>query len=143
MKFVWDDTDADIGWYDCVLIDEDVTINKISFKDFTNAFQQENANEYHIYNAYSFEVSFGGSRKGFDYDSAYRNHRDEYGKRMYGYNGVCTHTVKDIKRWCEEYLASIYIKTYNEMINNLDTAKRRASWFVENGYGENADDILK
>lgn len=140
MKFIWDDTDADIGWHECKLMDGDSEIDNIDFKDYTNYWQQENANESHYYRAHSFEVSYcrGYSmKKYFDYDSAYRNHIDLNGKRMYGYNGVCTHTVEDVKRWCENYLAQKYIDEYNNILARLGTAKRRASWFVENGYGQN------
>ena len=72
--------------------------------------------------------------KGFDYDDDYYDRADENGLFLGGYNGKCTHTVEDIKRWCEEYLAGLYIKAYAEMIARLGDTKRRSEWFLEHGY---------
>lgn len=137
MKFIWDDTYAEIGIYYCELID-DYVLNNIEVIDYTNMWQQGSG-----FHPYSFKVNiyYGASneaimQKGFDYDSAYRNHIDGNGNRMYGYNGVCTHTIEDVKRFCENYLAERYIDLYNDMLPNFNDAKRRASWFVENGYGQ-------
>lgn len=140
MKFIWDDTYAEIGIYNCKLIDGDYVLENIEVIDYTNMCQQGSC-----FYPYSFKVNvyYGASKeaiqmqKGFDYDSAYRNHIDENGNRMYGYNGVCTHTIEDVKRFCENYLAERYIDSYNSMLSNFNDAKRRASWFVENGYGQN------
>lgn len=140
MKFIWDDTYAEIGIYNCKLIDGDYVLDNIEVIDYTNMYQQGSC-----FHPYSFKVNiyYGASKeaimmtKGFDYDSAYRNHIDENGNRMYGYNGVCTHTIEDVKRFCENYLAERYIDSYNCMLPSFNDAKRRASWFVENGYGQN------
>lgn len=144
MKFIWDNTCAETGIYNCKLIDGDYVLNNIEIIDYTNMRQQENAYRSYIFYPYSFEADVynGASKeaiqiKGFDYDSVYRNHIDENGRRMYGYNGVCTHTLEDVKRFCEECLAKRYIDLYNYMLPNFNEAKRRASWFVENGYGQN------
>lgn len=41
--------------------------------------------------------------------------------------------------WSNNYTitAKKYIDSYNYMLPNFTVAKRRASWFVENGYGQN------
>ena len=141
MEFVWDESSADIGHYECALMDGGQKIETISFWDYTNEWQHENAQKSHYERAYSFEVSYccGYSmRHGFDYDKEYRRRRDEDGKRLYGYNGASTHTVEDVKRWCEEYLAEKYIDGYANMLASLNTAKRRAEWFTKNGYGSSS-----
>ena len=138
MKFVWDDSDADIGHYRCKLIDNDeTTLEEIHFTDYTNEWQQKDGQKNHYPRAYSFEVGYccGFSMyKGFDYDDNYYDRADEDGFRLGGYNGKCTHTVEDIKRWCEEYLAGMYIESYASMLKKLDDAKRRSEWFIEHGY---------
>lgn len=146
MKFIWDDTYAEIDVYNCELIDDDDNVlENIEVIDYTSISKQESAYRSHSFYPYSFKVNFyfGSSKEviqmqqGLDYDSAYSNHLDENGCRMYGYNGVCTHTLEDVKRFCEEYLAKRYIDSYNYMLPNFNAAKRRASWFIENGYGQN------
>lgn len=138
MKFVWNDSDADIGHYRCKLIDDDeTTLEEIHFTDYTNEWQQKDGRKNHYPRAYSFEVGYccGFSmNKGFDYDDDYYDRADEDGFRLGGYNGTCTHTVEDIKHWCEEYLAGFYIRGYRNMIKELDDAKRRSEWFLEHGY---------
>lgn len=138
MKFIWNDSDADIGHYRCKLVDDDETVlEEIHFTDYTNEWQQKDGRKNHYPRAYSFEVGYccGFSMdKGFDYDDDYYDRADEDGFRLGGYNGTCTHTVEDIKHWCEEYLAGFYIRGYRNMIKELDNAKRRSEWFLEHGY---------
>ena len=133
MKFVWNNEDADIGYYECTLLDDDGSnINDISFKDYTNEWVQQNDKKCDYKRPYSFEVNYcrGYSmREGFDYDEEYRSRLGG------GYQGISTHTVDDIKRWCEEYLAQKYIDVYEEMLSRLDTAKRRAECLKDMGYG--------
>jgi hypothetical protein len=129
MEFVWNDRDADIGTYECALFDDDGSkLDEITFKDYTNAWVKQNDKEYGYKRPYSFEVNCGSSR-GFDHDEGYRS------KPGGGYQGVSTHTVDDIKRWCEEYLAQKYIDVYEEMLSRFNTAKRRAECLKNMGYG--------
>ena len=138
MKFVWNDSDADIGHYSCSLFDDNgEKLDDIHFTDYTNEWQQNDSRENHYPRAYSFEVRYccGFSmHEGFDYDDDYHNRSDANGMILGGYNGTCTHTVEDIKRWCEEYIAGMYIKGYADMLKELDDAKRRSEWFLEHGY---------
>ena len=133
MNFVWDDSNADIGYYRCKFLDEDVVIDEISFGDYTNEWQINNDKENGYKRPYSFEVSWcrGWSmREGFDYDKEYRS------RESGGYQGNCTHTVEDIKRWCEEWIAQEHINSYTEMLSQLKAAEKRHDWFIENGYGQ-------
>lgn len=137
MKFVWNNEDADIGYYECALLDDDGSkLNDISFKDYTNEWVQQDDKECDYKRPYSFEVNYcrGYSmREGFDYDEEYRSRPGG------GYQGVCTHTIEDIKHWCEEYLAQKYIDIYKEMLAELDTAKRRAECLKNMGYGNDKE----
>lgn len=138
MKFVWDDSNADIGHYKCKLIDDDgTTLDKIHFTDYTDEWQQNDGRKNHYQRPYSFEVGYccGFSmHEGFDYDDDYRSHKGSDGHTLGGYNGTCTHTVEDIKRWCEEYLAGFYIRSYTDMLERLGDTKRRSEWFLTHGY---------
>ena len=131
MEFVWNDRDADIGRYKCTLLDDDGSkLDDIIFKDYTNEWVKQNDKENGYKRPYSFEVNYCcGSSRGFDYDERYRSRPGG------GYQGVSTHTVDDIKRWCEEYLAKKYIGAYEEMLSRLDTAKRRAERLRNMGFG--------
>lgn len=137
MKFVWNESDARIGYYSCELIDDDGSeLQKIFFIDNTNCWNKENDALNGFKRAYSFEVPYcdgDTTCEGFDYDKEYRSRPGG------GYQGVCTHTVEDVKRWCEEYLAKKYIDHYKEMLAELDTAKRRAECLKNMGYGNDKE----
>lgn len=133
MNFVWDDSDADIGHYSCKFLDEDVVIDEISFRDYTNEWHFNNDKENGYKRPYSFIVhwcSGWSMREGFDYDKEYRE------RKSGGYQGNCTHTVEDIKRWCEEWIAQRYINSYQNMLSQLKAAEKRHDWFIEKGYGQ-------
>ena len=136
MRFEW--KDRTYGFHECTLYDGDNKIDDICFWDYTSEFHQRSDKENRYERPYAFVVSWchGWSmEQGFDYDEDYNHHADERGWRIGGYQGNCTHTVDDIKKWCEEWLAQRYIESYNDMLARLETTKRRAEWFLENGYG--------
>ena len=137
MRFEWDYENADIGSYTCNLYDGDKIINDISFTDYTSEFHQRYDEKGRYARPYSFEVhwcSGWSMSKGFDYDPDYHNHTDENGKWVGGYKGNCTHTVEDIKRWCENWLAQRYLASYYNTLAELDEMKARAEWFESQGF---------
>lgn len=145
MKFEWNDEDADIGSYKCFLYDDDnKCIDDIYFTDFTCGWHRKDDEENRFVRPYSFEASWchGWSMKeGFDYDKEYNQHWDEdflketgWYRPKGGYQGECTHTVDDIKRWCENWLAQRYLRSYYNTLEELDTQKRRAEWFESQGF---------
>lgn len=144
MKFYWKD-DVENGSYECLLYDGDEKINDIYFKDYSNYFNQTFDKKHGFTRPYAYEVSWchGWSmRKGFDYDEQYDEHYEEQDGsiiRIGGYQGNCTHTVQDIKRWCETWLAKKYIDNYKQIVENFEKAKERAKWFENNGYGNFID----
>lgn len=144
MRFEWED--EDYGFHECTLYDGDKKIDDICFLDYTSEFHQRDDKEYRYERPYAFVVSWchGWSmEQGFDYDKDYNKHWDEDALKENGwyvptgsYQGNCTHTVDDIKRWCEEWLAQRYIKRYKDILAEIDTVKSRAEWFEKNGYGK-------
>ena len=142
LRFEWED--ENYGFHKCRLYEDKKEIDNICFWDYTSEFHQKNDRENRYTRPYSFEVSWcrGWSMKhGFDYDEDYAKHYDEkYLPDRHitegGYQGNCTHAVDDIKNWCEEWLAQWYIEHYEDILNELGEAKRRADWFRSKGYGK-------
>ena len=58
---------------------------------------------------------------------------------QFGYVGTPRHSVEDIKRWCENYIASIYIREYDAVRLNFDTIKERADQLTKLGYTSDED----
>ena len=48
-------------------------------------------------------------------------------------------SVEDIKKWCENYIASIYIREYDMVRQNFDTIKERADQLTKLGYTSDED----
>ena len=137
LRFEWEDQ-TDIGHYEVSLYDGDKKLEDMYFTDYTCQFHQDYDKERHYARPYSFEVGYcnGWSMsQGFDYDAEYYDHLNKDGTDIGGYQGNCTHTVADIKKWCEDWLAQQYIDSYQSILARIDIARERAEWFVLNGYG--------
>lgn len=135
LRFEWKDTDY--GYHECILYEGDKEINDIYFNDYTTEFNQKSDKENKYKRPYAFEVGWchGWSMsEGFDYDENYDEHRDDNGYRIGGYQGKCTHTVDDIKKWCENWLAQQYLSRYYKTLENLEQLKQRAMWFESQGF---------
>lgn len=136
MEFKWID-DAETGYYECELYEGGVKINEISFIDYTSEFYQRFDKENHYARPHAFMVHWccGWSMKqGFDYDNKYGEHVDENGRLIGSYQGNCTHTVDDIKRWCENWLAQRYLTDYYDTLTKSNKIKARAEWFESQGF---------
>lgn len=57
----------------------------------------------------------------------------------YEYVGKPRHSIDDIKRWCENYLASGYIHEYQRIQEQFDTIKERAEQLLKMGYVSDND----
>lgn len=135
MKFVWNDKNADIGNYHLYLIDDNGReLEDISITDYTCDFHQQYDPKNRYLRPYSFEVSCCNIFEGFDYDKNYESHVDENGRRIGGYQGTCTHTLEDIRAWCENFIAQMYLKAYDQALNTLETKRQRAQWFESQGF---------
>ena len=141
LSFVWKG-EPNIGHYKCFLYEGDKVIDKICFIDYTSEFHQKFDKENRYPRPYSFDVDWcrGWSMsEGFDYDANCYEHLDEKGRHIGGYHGNCTHTVEDIKRWCENWLAQRYLKSYYETLDRLEQMKARAEWFESQGFSLEKD----
>lgn len=136
IRFEWED-DPEIGHYSCDLVEDNKVLEEISFTDYTCDYHQVSDKERRYTRPYAFEVRYCNGfsmHQGFDYDEDYDNHRDENGYRIGGYQGKCTHTVEDIKHWCEQYLASGYIGHYEDILRDIDIIKQRAEYLMARGF---------
>lgn len=128
MKFIWKD-ETDIGYYECKLIDDNnEEVQSIYFWDYSNEYQVKEAIERRWKRPCAYKV---GYCSGYSMERGFDKTEDN---TKYGYNGTKEHTVEDIKRWCENYIASLYINCYNNILARLEEAKKQAEWFIENGY---------
>lgn len=136
LRFEWE-VDPLISVYRCYLYEGDKVINDIKFNDYSCEKSREYDKKKGYVRPYSFEVDWchGWSMsEGFDYDEECYNRYDEDGCRIGGYQGNCTHTVEDIKKWCENWLAQQYLSSYYETIATLNEKKARAKWFEAQGF---------
>ena len=137
MEFKWED-DPRIGYYRCSLLDDGgKEMSDIYFWDYTSEFHKKDDTKNGYERPYAFMAGYchGWSMDhGFDYDDQYDKHYDETGRIIGGYQGVCTHTVEDVKHWCEEFLASLYIIDFNEELEKLKKRAEISRWFTDRGY---------
>lgn len=130
MTLQWEDF-PDIGHYDGVLLENGKEIERIAVCDYTCTFQQEKDRKYRFKRPYAFEVNWCNGfvmQHGFDFDSDAK-------KRKHGaYQGNCTHTVEDVKRWCENWLAQRYMSAYYDTLKKLPAMEERAKWFENRGF---------
>lgn len=129
MKFIWNDKPI-IGDYELRLVDDDgEELQSMWLKDHTAPWCVENDEKDRYYRDFAYEAGYchGFSmQKGFD--------KDESGDDHYGYHGKPVHTVDDIKRWCENYIAQMYLRDYQRAIATLDEKRRRSEWFEAQGF---------
>lgn len=114
MKLEWRN-EEDIGHYECTVTDDDGYEQRISFWDYTCEYQSNRKATdatYCSYHPEAYEVN---------YCHGYAMHEtfDD------------SHTLKDIKIWCEDYLLDKYINHYNNIITNLKRIKSEAEWAMQ------------
>ena len=130
MRFEWNDSLSYIGHYELTLYDDDnEKLDDMWVRDYTNPWMIEHDTANRIRRKYAYEAGYcnGSSmHKGFGLWDGYENE--------FGYHGKTERSLKDIKRWCEQYLADLYINAYKRALERLDEQKRRHDWFVEHGY---------
>lgn len=112
MRIIWNDKDADIGFHEMKLELDDGSKRSITVWDYTCPYEKKRIAEDRSYarnHPYAFEVNYchGYSmHEGFD-DS---------------------HTLEDVKIWAEDYLLNGIIAYYDDMIADLEAARKRAEW---------------
>lgn len=132
IKFNWKDNE-DIGHYECTMYDDSAKLETISFWDYSNEYNRKEdvKNRYHRRCAYKVNYCNGYSmEKGFD---------QTQDPDQFGYVGTPRHSIEDIKRWCENYIASIYIREYDMIRHNYDIIKERADQLTKLGYTSDED----
>ena len=132
IKFDWEDED-DIGYHECTMYDDGNKLESIYFWDYANPHQVEDSKKNRYTRNFAYEVGYCNGysmHKGFDKSEE----SDEF-----GYVGRPRHTVDDIKRWCENYLASMYIREYERIKEQFSTIKDRAEQLLKLGYVSDED----
>lgn len=132
IKFVWKDND-DIGYYECTMYDDSNKLESIYFWDFSNPYNVENDNKHRYNRNYAYKV---GYCNGYSMDKGFDKTEDP---DQFGYVGKPRHTIDDIKRWCENYLASMYIREYEDIQVRFDIIKERAEQLKKMGYTSEED----
>lgn len=132
MKFVWDEEDADIGHYDLYLYDDDgKKLENIWIRDYSNPWNVESDKDRGYRREYAYDV---GYCNGYSMNQGFDKDEDFYHRTGGGYQGIKTHTLEDIKKWCENYLAQMYIGSYYDALKSLPEKERRCKWFEEQGF---------
>lgn len=112
MKIIWDDRDADIGIYKMELKFDDGSTNGITVWDYTCPYEKQRIEEDKSYakaHPYAFEVSYC---HGYSMHEVFDN----------------SHTLEEVKVWAEDYLLNGLIEYYDNMLKDLNAAKKRAEW---------------
>ena len=136
MEFIWNDKDADDGFYRLFLVsDNGIILKALGVIDYTSDSQQK----MNRLSGYPIDCAFrvlhsGIEIKRFDYDKDANTHKDKEGRLIGGYNGVCTHTLEDVKAWCENFIAQQYLVSYNRALDNLKKQEQMAKWFKDKGF---------
>ena len=131
MEIQWKDS-PDTGYYSGSLVDDDGSIlDQIRFHDYTCQYMQEQDRKNRRKRSCAYEVSWCA---GWSMHQSFGDVDDADEQEGYGYQGTCTQTVEDIKRWCENWLAQQHIAVYRRALENLPVLKRRAEWFERNGF---------
>lgn len=142
MKFRWKNN-KDIGHYTCTLYNEingvDIPLQRISFTDYTAKHNKNEDKKYNFSRRYAYKIEYldeNTENKNFylDIDDYFDNHYDKYGSKVFGYQGECEYSIRDVKNWCENFLASMYIIDYDKELEKLYERKSMSDWFIKNGY---------
>ena len=114
MKLEWRN-EEDIGHYKCTVTDNDGYEQHISFWDYTCEYQSNRKATdatFCRYHPEAYEVSYC-------HGYAMRETFDD------------SHTLEEVKVWCEDYLLDKYINHYNNIIANLGKIKSEAEWAIQ------------
>lgn len=134
LKFIWED-DERVGYYQCQLVDD--TNNKvfrIVFQDNTCPFCITRDKRHKLRREFAYEISSysGLNKKGID-----RTEDDN----SFEYVGKPKHSIDDIKRYCENYLAAQIINEYYDLQKQINFIKNSAEELLKMGYSKEFEDI--
>lgn len=87
----------------------------VSFEVYFSNSKDEKWNYYHCFD----DDKNWHCRHSFDYDEDWQNHFDEQGNRVYGFRGKASHTIEDIKKWCEVFMALLEHTSWEDLMIKL------------------------
>lgn len=132
MKFKWIDRDSDIGYYELILYnDEGEQTDEIWFKDYSCDFNLNYDKERGYKRRYAYEI---GYCNGFSMHCGFDEDENFYHRACGGYQGNKQHTIEDVKRWCENYIAQQYISDYYAALKALPKKEKMCKWFEGQGF---------
>ena len=137
ITFNWVD-DVEEGKYICTMFEDNTPLHTIQFTDYSNPTRIELDKRHHIKRACAYLVFYqpgNNSSKGI-YKGIDANNTDSTSN---GYTATPIHSIPEIKRWCENYLAAIYIRKYEDVIREMQTLKNRAEELMLLGYTSNTE----
>lgn len=128
MRFEWNDSNSEIGHYEVYLYDDDgKKLEDMWIRDYTNPWVREHDARCRISRDCDFEV---GYCNGFSMHHKFNKFEPD----KFADFGLSNTTLDGVKKWCERYLAGLYIKAYKDAAATIEVKKRRHDWFVENGF---------
>ncbi len=132
LRFAWLDADECRSAYKGFLIEGANKIQSVYIMDYTTEYSQHIAEFLHEYRTHAYRVDFGK----YDFSNIHKTfYFDETeDPTQFKYVGTPKHTVDDIKKWCEAYIASCYIKEYESRKKQYEIAKERADQFLAMGF---------
>ena len=137
ITFNWTD-DVEEGKYTCIMYEDNVPLHTIEFTDYSTPVRVKFDKRHRIKRACAYIVIYRPvdiNTKGI-YKSLDANNTDSTSN---GYTATPIHTIPEIKRWCENYLAAIYIRKYEDVLREIATLKNRAEELMSKGYTSNID----
>lgn len=132
LRFEWLDADEDRSAYMGFLMEGDKKRQSVHITDYTTEYYQHIAEVMWEYCTHAYRVRFGM----YDFSNITKTfYFDETeDPTQFKYVGTPKHTIDDIKRWCEAYIASCYIKEYESRKKQYEIAKERADQFFAMGF---------
>jgi len=137
ISFNWID-DNEEGKYVCTMYEGNTPIQTIEFTDYSNPTRIKYDKRHRIKRACAYIVLYRPAdlnTKGI-YKTLDANNTDSTSN---GYSATSIHSIPEIKRWCENYLAAIYIRKYEDVIREMQTLKNRAEELMLLGYTSNTE----
>ena len=132
LRFSWLDADECRSAYKGFLMEGDSKIQSVYIMDYTTEDRQHMDEVMREQRTHAYRVDFGK----YDFSNIYKTfYFDETeDSTQFKYVGTPKHTIDDIKRWCEAYIASCYIKEYESRKKQYEIAKERADQFLAKGF---------
>ena len=128
LEFTWITEQVDVGSYQCRLIETDDSGNihvlrLIDIEDFNSPVNQEWDRKWaslpgpQLYRTHCYSVSIWDNHHGKLFQEFHIDPTEDPTKPWY--TGTPKHTVKELKKWSERYVAASYIKEYKARMKRI------------------------